>query len=120
MRSGREHRSSDISSDILFGILSGISSGISSGILSGISSGILSGISSGTLSDISSGIGKSFPAGPHVGRYGTKNVQKKVRKNFRQVCDILLANLQVCGSVIGAMPLLSLRVAKFEAISLSR
>ena len=22
-----------------------------------------------------------FPAGPHVGRYGTKNVQKKVRKN---------------------------------------
>ena len=27
-----------------------------------------------------------FPAGPHVGRYGTKNVQKKVRKNVRQVC----------------------------------
>ena len=26
-----------------------------------------------------------FPAGPHVGRYGTKNVQKKVRKNVRQV-----------------------------------
>ena len=25
-----------------------------------------------------------FPAGPHVGRYGTKNVQKKVRKNVRQ------------------------------------
>ena len=45
-----------------------------------------------------------FPAGPHVGRYGTKNVQKKVRKNVRQVCDILLANLRVCGSVIGAMP----------------
>ena len=61
-----------------------------------------------------------FPAGPHVGRYGTKNVQKKVRKNVRQVCDILLANLQVCGSVIGAMPLLTLRVAKFEAISLNR
>ena len=33
-----------------------------------------------------------FPAGPHVGRYGTKNVQKKVRKNVRQVCYILLAN----------------------------
>ena len=32
-----------------------------------------------------------FPAGPHVGRYGTKNVQKKVRKNVRQVCYILLA-----------------------------
>ena len=61
-----------------------------------------------------------FPAGPHVGRYGTKYVQKKVRKNVRQVCDILLANLQVCGSVIGAMPLLTLRVAKFEAISLNR
>ena len=45
---------------------------------------------------------------------------KKVRKNVRQVCDILLANLQVCGSVIGAMPLLTLRVAKFEAISLNR
>ena len=56
----------------------------------------------------------------HVGRYGTKNAQKKVRKNVRQVCDILLANLQVCGSVIGAMPLLTLRVAKFEAISLNR
>ena len=27
-----------------------------------------------------------FPAGPHVGRYGTKNAQKKVRKNVRQVC----------------------------------
>ena len=25
-----------------------------------------------------------FPAGPHVGRYGTKNVQKKVRKYVRQ------------------------------------
>ena len=25
-----------------------------------------------------------FPAGPHVGRYGTKNVQKKVKKNVRQ------------------------------------
>ena len=25
-----------------------------------------------------------FPAGPHVGRYGTKNVQKKVRKNVRK------------------------------------
>ena len=36
-----------------------------------------------------------FPAGPHVGRYGTKNVQKKVRKNVRQVCYILLANCQV-------------------------
>ena len=33
-----------------------------------------------------------FPAGPHVGRYGTKNVQKKVRKNVRQLCYILLAN----------------------------
>ena len=30
-----------------------------------------------------------FPAGPHVGRYGTKNAQKKVRKNVRQVCYIL-------------------------------
>ena len=38
-----------------------------------------------------------FPAGPHVGRYGTKNVQKKVRKNVRQVCYILLANSRVCG-----------------------
>ena len=47
-------------------------------------------------------------------------MQKKVRKNLRQVCDILLANLQVCGNVIGAMPLLTLRVAKFEAISLNR
>ena len=27
-----------------------------------------------------------FPAGSHVGRSGTKNVQKKVRKNVRQVC----------------------------------
>ena len=25
-----------------------------------------------------------FPAGPHVGRYGTKNVQKKVRKNVHR------------------------------------
>ena len=25
-----------------------------------------------------------FPAGPHVGRCGTKNVQKKVRKNVRK------------------------------------
>ena len=25
-----------------------------------------------------------FPAGPHVGRYGTKNVQKKVRKHVRR------------------------------------
>ena len=42
-----------------------------------------------------------FPAGPHVGRYGTKNVQKKVRKNVRQVCYILLANSRVCGRVTG-------------------
>ena len=91
-----------------------------SGTLSDISSGILSGISSGIYSDISSGIGKSFPAGSHVGRYGTKNVQKKIRKNIRQICDILFANLQVCGRVIGAMPPLTLRVAKFEAISLNR
>ena len=34
-----------------------------------------------------------FPAGPHVGRYGTKNVQKKVRKNVRQVCYILLTKV---------------------------
>ena len=61
-----------------------------------------------------------FPAGPHVGRYGTKNVQKKVRKNVRQVCYILLANSRVCGRVTGAMPLLTLQVAKFEAISLNR
>ena len=58
-----------------------------------------------------------FPAGPHVGRYGTKNVQKKVRKNVRQICYILLANSRVCGRVTGAMPLLTLQVAKFEAIS---
>ena len=61
-----------------------------------------------------------FPAGPHVGRYGTKNVQKKVRKNVRQVCYILLANSRVCGRVTGAMPLLTLQVAKFEAMSLNR
>ena len=61
-----------------------------------------------------------LPAGPHVGRYGTKNVQKKVRKNVRQVCYILLANSRVCGRVTGAMPLLTLQVAKFEAISLNR
>ena len=63
-----------------------------------------------------------FPAGPHVGRYGTKNVQKKVRKNVRQVCYILLANSHVCGRVTGAMPLppITLQVAKFEAISLNR
>ena len=61
-----------------------------------------------------------FPAGPHVGRYGTKNVQKKVRKNVRQVCYILLANSRVCGRVTRAMPLLTLQVAKFEAISLNR
>ena len=52
-----------------------------------------------------------FPAGPHVGRYGTKNVQKKVRKNVRQVCYILLANSRVCGRVTGAMPLLTLQVS---------
>ena len=61
-----------------------------------------------------------FPAGPHVGRYGTKNVQKKVRKNVRQVCYILLANSRACGRVTGPMPLLTLQVAKFEAISLNR
>ena len=61
-----------------------------------------------------------FPAGPRVGRYGTKNVQKKVRKNVRQVCYILLANSRACGRVTGAMPLLTLQVAKFEAISLNR
>ena len=44
-----------------------------------------------------------FPAGPHVGRYGTKNAQKKVRKNVRQVCYILLANSRVCGRVTGAI-----------------
>ena len=31
-----------------------------------------------------------FPAGPHVGRYGTKNVQKKVRK---KVCQIECQNI---------------------------
>ena len=61
-----------------------------------------------------------FPAGPHVGRYGTKNVQKKVRKNVRQICYILFANSRVCGRVPGAMPLLTLQVAKFEAISWNR
>ena len=50
-----------------------------------------------------------FPAGPHVGRYGTKNVQKKVRKNVRQICYILFANSRVCGRVPGAMPLLTLQ-----------
>ena len=60
-----------------------------------------------------------FPAGPHVGRYGTKNVQKKVRKNVRQICYILFANSRVCGRVPGAMPLLTLQMAKFEAISLT-
>ena len=61
-----------------------------------------------------------FPAGPRVGRYGTKNVQKKVGKNVRQVIYLLLANSRVCGRVTGAMPLLTLQVAKFEAISLNR
>ena len=61
-----------------------------------------------------------FPAGPHVGRYGTKNVRKKVRKNVRQICYILFANSRVCGRVPRAMPLLTLQVAKFEAISLNR
>ena len=37
-----------------------------------------------------------------------------------QVCYILLANSRVCGRVTGAMPLLTLQVAKFEAISLNR
>ena len=74
-----------------------------------------------------------FPAGPQP-RVSTpsvpcrtscrkiwdKNVQKKVRKNVRQVCYILLANSRVCGRVTGAMPLLTLQVAKFEAISLNR
>ena len=44
------------------------------------------------------------PAGPHGRKIWDKNVQKKVWKNVRQECDILLANLRVCGSVIGAMP----------------
>ena len=61
-----------------------------------------------------------FPAGPHVGRYGTKNVQKKIRKNVRQICYILLTNSHVCGKVTGAMPLLTLQMAKFEAINLNR
>ena len=74
-----------------------------------------------------------FPAGPQprvstpsvpcrtsCRKNGTKNVQKKVRKNVRQVCYILLANSRVCGRVTGAMPLLTLQVAKFEAISLNR
>ena len=42
------------------------------------------------------------------------------RKNVRQVCYILLASSRVCGRVTGAMPLLTLQVAKFEAISLNR
>ena len=37
-----------------------------------------------------------FPAGPHVGRYGTKNVQKKVRKNVRQVCYIYYLQTRAC------------------------
>ena len=37
-----------------------------------------------------------FPAGPHVGRYGTKNVQKKVRKNVRQVCYIFIECQKIC------------------------
>ena len=60
-----------------------------------------------------------FPAGPHVGRYGTKNVQKKVRKNVRQVCFILLANSRVCGRVTGAMPLLTLQVLQTKVASTS-
>ena len=58
-----------------------------------------------------------FPAGPHVGRYGTKNVQKKVRKNVRQVCYIFLANSRVCGRVTGAMPLLTLQVVHWPVWS---
>ena len=58
-----------------------------------------------------------FPSGPHVGRYGTKNVQKKVRKNVRQVCYILLANSRVCGRVTGAMPLLTLQVVHWPVWS---
>ena len=61
-----------------------------------------------------------FPAGPHVGRYGTKNVQKKIKKNVRQICYILLANSHVCGRVTGAMPLLILQVVKFKAINLNK
>ena len=37
-----------------------------------------------------------FPAGPHIGRYGTKNVQKKVRKNVRQVWLVSVMFLQTC------------------------
>ena len=46
-------------------------------------------------------------------------MQKKVRKNVRQICYILFANSRVCGRVPGAMPLLTLQMAKFEAISLT-
>ena len=74
-----------------------------------------------------------FPAGPQP-RVSTPSVPcrtscrkiwdkecaKKVRKNVRQVCYILVANSRVCGRVTGAMPLLTLQVAKFEAISLNR
>ena len=73
-----------------------------------------------------------FPAGPQP-RVSTPSVPcrtscRKIwdkecaeeRKNVRQVCYILLANSRVCGRVTGAMPLLTLQVAKFEAISLNR
>ena len=56
-----------------------------------------------------------FPAGPHVGRYGTKNAQKKVRKNVRQICYILFANSRVCGRVPGAMPLLTLQTNDWDS-----
>ena len=36
-------------------------------------------------------------------------MQKKVRKNVRQICYILFANSRVCGRVPGAMPLLTFR-----------
>ena len=74
-----------------------------------------------------------FPAGPQP-RVSTPSVPcrtscrkiwdkecaEEIRKNVRQVCYISLANSRVCGRVTGAMPLLTLQVAKFEAISLNR
>ena len=50
---------------------------------------------------------------------GQRMCRRKL-KNVRQVCYILLANSHVCGRVTGAVPLLTLQVAKFEAISLNR
>ena len=43
---------------------------------------------------------------------GQSMCRRKLERMSDKLCDILLANLQVCGSVIGAMPLLTLQVAR--------